>query len=208
MITLTPEQAQKILELSIGDYAAVRQEYYGQIYFAVFGYLSDVGGLKTNKNAMKRAMVEAFGATETLAWQDGGGDLPVGEEAVAWVTARQQAEIGFIDLLFQQLSELKKEEGIDPEAEATARAEGYTRTLDGLYNEVKAMAFGNKMLTFVGRDGMESCPDCQKLKEQRHRASWWVRRGLIPYRGNINFACGGWRCEHFLVDDQGGVFTL
>jgi hypothetical protein len=88
-----------------------------------------------------------------------------------------------------------------------SRAEGYANRLDGLYAEAKTRAAGNKMLTFDGSDGKESCPECKKMKGKRHRAKWWVENGLIPGPGNTNYTCNGFNCEHRLYDDEGNEWT-
>ena len=117
-----------------------------------------------------------------------------------------------MDMLFQQLKELKALAKIDGyqilEGVAEQRAEGYARTLDGIYSEGKIRGAKNKMLTFGGDDGEESCKTCQKYKGQRHRASWWVKRDLIIYRGNMNYECGCWQCQHYFFDDSGNVYTF
>jgi len=118
----------------------------------------------------------------------------------------------FVEELFQRLKDLKKqvaEEGAGIlSGVANKRSEGYARALDGVYSEGKIRGAKNIMLTFGGPDGNESCKTCQKLKGKRHRASWWKNHGLTIYRGNDNYECGCWQCEHFLFDDKGNVYTL
>jgi hypothetical protein len=201
------------LELAIGDYAPIRADYRGRIYSAVLEYLTGNRAITTYKNAAKQAAAVSFGDAADLGFVDGGGTLP-DQMLNDFVGARQDKEFGNLDALFQQLKELRADEDFT-NAEAfdiaNARADGYALTLDAIYNEAKLRGARNRMLTFGGVDGHSPgfpCKTCKRLKGQRHRASWWVRRGLIPYPGNENFECGAWQCKHFLYDDNGRAFTL
>ncbi len=95
----------------------------------------------------------------------------------------------------------------------TERADGYTQAVKDVYNYAKLYAMRNKMLTFTGSDGQGNhiCQSiggtCVRLKGQRHKASWWLSHDLMPYRGNQNYDCGGWNCQHYLEDDNGERVT-
>lgn len=65
-------------------------------------------------------------------------------------------------------------------------------------------AKGNLPLTFDGDDGKESCATCDKYKGQRHRMSWWDKRGLLD-RPNGNYDCGRFNCAHHFIDDEGDI---
>jgi hypothetical protein len=205
-------EARRLLELTVGDYYGVRQNYYASIRQAVSDYMAapDDARVTSFQNAVRRAMTEAFPAAFETGIEDGGSDLPLDPEDDAWLTAKINAEFGYIGVTFQNMKQLKS--GDDPQAvqdEPYNVAERYSRTLDGVYNEGKVRGMGNKMLTMDGNDGKESCATCQKYKGQRHKASWWARRGLIPGQpGNPNYVCGGWVCDHYLVDDNGMLVTL
>lgn len=204
-------QAKKILELSLAEYSRVRADYYSAVYDAVYDFLSGKSSTTSYVNAFKTAMSAAVFETGTIAWQDGGAELPVDEEAFSVVQSTHNAELGNIDALFVRLLALRRSEDKDnidlvAEQEASARAEGYCGTLDFLYSQIKLLAGNNKMLTFVGSDGKESCPECKRMKNKRHSAKWWVQHDLIP--GSKNYSCGGWRCLHILIDDGGQVWTL
>lgn len=196
------------------NYKDVRDEYWATAYDAVQNYLDGSQGMTAARNAFKRAMVEAFNDAGDIGFVDGGSALPLDDDAQAWLAARQTAERGFIDGLFQQLKKLKGEEDIDIIAEAFARADGYAATLDAVYSQMKLYGAKNKMLTFDGTDGDAAhvCQSingtCVRLKGQRHKASWWISHDLIPRPGNSNFDCGGWRCGHFLRTDDGERFTV
>lgn len=204
-------RARQVLELTLAEYSQVRADYWAKIYDAVEEYLLSSSAVTSYKNRLKRAMVEAFTKVGDIAWQDGGNDLPLGDDANAWLTSRLNAEIGFIDNTFQSLSLLRKEETEETIRDAAihqafARADGYANTLDGIYSTIKAMSAGAKMLTFVGEDGDESCTDCKRYKNKRKKASWWVANNAIP--PNRDFECHGYRCRHVLVTDSGELFTI
>jgi|SRR5262245_24240473 len=196
-----------------GDMASVNAVYHDKITTSLTAYFEG-GSLAGSRNAFKRAMVESFGAAFDLGWVDGGQELPADSEALLWFNARVDTEFGFIDQLFIQAKELKKEDGFDYFAWITARADGYTRSVNDVYNMAGLWASKNKMLTFAGEDGdadnicQKNNGTCVRLKGQRHRASWWLSHDLVPYRGNKNYDCGAWECRHYLQDDKGVRFTL
>lgn len=210
MHVLNLVQAQTLLQFTLAEYSAVRSTYWAQIYDLVEGYLTSSDRVTAYKSEMKRAMLETFTRAGDIAWEDGGGTPPLDQDAASWLTSRMNAEMGFIDNLFETLKMLRQEEAgnISDAAisKAFATADGYSKTLDAVYSQTKVLAAGSKMLTFVGEDGDESCEDCRKHKSKRHRASWWVAHDAVP--PNRNFECKGYRCQHVLVDDQGRLFTI
>lgn len=201
------EEARQVL-LSLSTYTEIRSGYWSRIYDAVFEYLTGSGNISTFRSAMRRAIEDAYADTAIEAWQDGGADLPLEDDALSWLAFRQSEELAYSETLALQQRLLKKE-GVDRLAaigEATARADGYAATLDGVYANIKVMALGNQMLTFGGEDGLESCHDCQTYKGKRHRAKWWIAHNAVP--PNRDFECKGYRCEHYLHDDQGQLVTI
>jgi hypothetical protein len=206
--------AAAVVQLALGDYAPIRDEYRTRLYSEILDYLSADANQRTKANAAKRAATEAFTSAGDLGYQDGGGPGAMEPDDSDWLNSRLEAELANITALFSQLRETKK----DPEFTrqeafdiANARADGYAGTLDSVYNESKMRGAKNKMLTFGGQDGHAPdypCPECRRLKGKRHRAKWWTSRGLVPYPGNTNFTCGSWQCKHFLFDDDGKVFTI
>jgi len=92
---------------------------------------------------------------------------------------------------------------VDPDEEATRRADGYTDTLGAVYGEGKLRGDKNKMYTFVGDDGEESCATCQRLKGKRMKAKKIIADGMIPRPGNEHFDCKGYKCQHYWEDDDG-----
>ncbi len=204
-----------VVELALGDYAGIRQEYRARLYAEIAEFLATSANQRTKANAAKRAANEAFTAAGDLGYQDGGGTLPLEGDDLKWLNARTNAELANIDALFSQLAETRKDpEFVKSEASdiAETRADGYVATLDGIYNESKMRGAKNIMLAFGGQDGHAPnfpCRTCAKCKKEPfHRASWWVKRGLIPYPGNTNFVCGCWACKHFMYTKSGDLFTI
>jgi hypothetical protein len=199
-------EARRVLELTLGDYSNIRGEYWANLYDAVWEYMTTKKTVATFQNVAKNAMGDSFPSTGDLAWTDGGGTLPLDEDADLFVAAAQAAELGYIEKTADRLRLLKKSKEFDATHEAFAVADGYAKTLDRLYASIKTMAAGSKMLTFVGDDGANTCSDCAKYKNKRHRAKWWVEHNAIP--PNRDFECGGYKCNHVLVDDNGNLWSI
>lgn len=189
-----------------GSYESIRATYWAVVYDAIYGYLTSEDTVRVYRNDFRRAMLDAFQFSAEAAYQDGGGDLPLDEDTADWLEGRKSEEMGYIDSMFATMRGLRKEGDADAGQEAFDRADGYTNTLDGIYNQAKAAGAGNQMLTFAGMDGDESCNDCQKYKGQRHRAAWWISHNAVP--PNRDFECRGYNCSHRLEDDEGSEFTV
>lgn len=192
-----------------GDITAISAQYHDAITQAITEYFTDVRRRQDANGDFRRATTNAFGDGFETGWIDGGGEMPIDDtDALDWLNARQEQEYGFVNVLFAQMKDLKDEKDFDYFSFATERADGYTATLQSVYNEGKLRAAKNKMLTFDGEDGQKSCATCQKYKGQRHRASFWVAHNLIPYPGNSTFECLSYRCMHGLKDDSGEWFSI
>jgi hypothetical protein len=203
-------------EMSIGDYAPIRSAYKMEIAGWIVEYLlTDKAKITRFKNGMKKAMVTAFPEAFYQGYTDGGGGgrEDVSKEDDAWLTAKMNAEMGYIDMLFQSLKAYRADPDTTPDdyqAEAARRAEGYAKTLDGIYSEGLLRGSKDEMVQFGGTDGAESCPECQKYQGVKHKISWWVRKGLVPGQpGNPHFACRGYNCQHVLFSVKTGkVYTI
>jgi hypothetical protein len=123
-------------------------------------------------------------------------------DTLAWFNSRVNQELSFIDDLFTGLRGRRAD--ADAEAEALARAESYSRTLDGVYAEAKMRGSENITLEFGGTDGKESCKDCQRLVGKRHKISYILEHNLIPKPGNDTFACNGFNCDHYWFNPRTG----
>jgi hypothetical protein len=185
------------------DISEINASYHDEITQALVDFFEGAS-ITTTRNAMKRAMIQAFGDAFDAGYVEGGGTLPVDDESLAWLEERLNQEALFIDGLFAEAKELRKIEDYDWFAWASQRADGYTRTLREIHNQAKIFASGNIMLEFGGKDGKENCPTCHKLKGKRHKLSWWVARGLVPGPGNMNYECAGYNCEHYLFNPKTG----
>ena len=203
-----------LAELTLGEYGGLRSEYFMATAGTIREYLYTEGANQARFTTRFRAfIVEYFPQAFEMGLVDGGGAMPLEPDELDWLNSRIEQERGHASVLFVKLKELKtlaKEEGTGVfEGVPEAHGEGYCRTLDAIYSEGKIRGAKNKMLTFGGKSGQESCPECHKLMGQRHRAKWWVAKGLIPGQpGNTNFTCGGWQCEHTLFDDFGEIFRV
>lgn len=187
-------------------YAAIKNTMWAAIYDNVYGYLTSNSPVTNFKNTISTAISAAYIYASESAWIDGGGELPLDDDTLSWAKAEMDAQLLYVDSLFDTLKQLRKEDDMDPIHEAFARATGYANSLDSYYNYIKTAAYGNRMLTFVGSDGRESCKDCSRMKGQRKRASWWVAHDMVP--PSRNFECKGYNCDHYLIDDAGNIFTI
>lgn len=195
-----------VAAIKASGYDGIRTVMSGAVFGAVYGYLSGSGYVTTFRAEMEAAVSRAYIETADVAYEEGGGELPLDPDTAAWARAQLDAQLAYIDGLFDDLKELRKSGDFDAGAVASARAEGYASSLDQLYSEAKTRGAQNMMLTFVGDDGKESCKDCQRMKGQRHRASWWIKNDMVP--GSSKYQCGGWQCEHYLETDNGERFTI
>ena len=197
--------------LALGSYQTIRSTYYGEVERGVREYLEAPTDARVTRyrNGVKRSAVVAFDEASKQGFIDGGGKLPYDRDFADYITARINAELGYIETTFAQLRMLKiSGEPFTATEEASRRATSYARTLDQIYNEGKLRGAGKLMLTFGGRDGVKHCLSCDGLKGKRRQARWWVAQGLVPGQGNRNYDCSGFECHHFLYDDRGFIFTI
>jgi hypothetical protein len=190
-----------------GDLSAVNATYNDAILQALINYFEG-GAIAPSRNAFKRAMIQAFGDAFDHGYTDGGGELPIDDDSIGWLEARLNQEIGYIDMLFEQMKALRKEPDFDYFSWATLHTQNYVNTLREIYNSGKLRVMDNVMVTFDGDDGAESCPDCQKLKGKRHKISWFIARDYVPPFGRGLECHPGRRCQHGLRKDDGEWVTV
>lgn len=185
------------------------KEYHDAITESLTGYFENGGNVSSYKNEFKRAVLNAFQDTYDLGWSDGGQELPIDDDdANSWLEARINQEFGFIDSLFQEAKELRKDTDFDYFEWITSKADGYVGTLREVYNQAKLRASDDMMVTFDGDDGGESCETCTSLKGVRHKISWFVKRNYVPPYG-IGLQCArGGHCMHYLENDNGEQVTI
>src|SRR5512145_1466531 len=103
-----------LVELARGlvgqDYATIRNSYIDELAAAFNGYLESEGAITKWRNDARRAIAEHFDAAFFTGYIDGGGiiaEMPA--EARDWFLARQEQEIGYLDMLFQNLKTVRAE---------------------------------------------------------------------------------------------------
>lgn len=191
-----------------GDLTAINAAYHDAITEALIIYFEGSSNVSVPGNKIKQAAVQYLGGAFDLGWSDGGGGGTPDMDALDWYNARVDLEFGYINVMLQEAKELRKEEDFDFFQWVTARADGYTRTTREFYNEGKLRSSKDIMVTFEGDDGAESCDECQMLKGQRHRVSWFVRRNFVPPHGTGLSCHRGRYCRHYLISDKGVVVTV
>lgn len=208
---ITPEEAKTIgksLKQVAGNYATSRSDLWAAVYDAVWGFLSSNSHVGTFSRPMSTALVKAYIETSEIAYQDGGGELPLDEDTQSYAKSEIDSQLAYVDNLFSTLKALRKEGGYDPITEAFSAAGRWSNALDGFYSSIKLMASGNKMLTWNLGSTERHCETCLSLDGQRHRASWYVSRNYIPRKPGSSTDCGGYHCDCKLTDDNGMEFTL
>jgi hypothetical protein len=185
------------------DIGAINATYHDAITRALLTYLEG-GAVTSPRNQFKRATIEAFGGAWDMGWD---GDPPTGD-ALEWFNARVEQELSYIDTVFAQAKELRKEDDFDALAWASQRADSYTQTISSIFNAAKMWAAKNKMLTWHLGNTEKHCDTCAKLDGQSHRASWFVSRDYIPRKPGAAMLCGGYYCDCRLTDKDGNEITI
>lgn len=185
--------------------SAINKKYHDAITQALVNYFEG-GNLAASRNIFKKAMTEASLDAFESGWQDNDGELPIDEDALAWLGDFQNEQFGYVDDLFQQMRDLRKDKEFDYFAWASARADGYTEAMTAVYNAA-AMLVKKQMLTWHYGD-TQHCSTCEDLNGQRHRASWYLSRDYVPRKPGANLECHGFRCQCYLTDDNGDTITL
>ena len=194
---------------SAGDYSTIRSDYLANLENTIAAVLEEEKSWSAGKSTVKQAMATAFVDSFETGWVETGGDPYEPETADSeWLATRIDQELANIDSMFVGIKAMMNDteepltsDEIDQYAQA--RAQGYTVTLDSIYGQGKLRGKKSVMLTLDGPDGQKSCATCQKYKQQRHRARWWISHDLVPEPGNENYKCGCWQCQHKLKDDEG-----
>jgi hypothetical protein len=186
---------------------SLNADYHDAITDALVSYLEG-GSVSGPRSRFRRAMVQAFGDAFELGWVDGGAELPFEGEALEWYNARVEQEMGFIDALFQQAKQLRKDKEFDAFAWATARADGYTGTILSIYNAAVLFAKKNQLLTWHLGATETHCSTCASLNNKRHPAYWYIARDYIPRKAGAAMDCQGYNCDCYLTDKNGNEVTI
>ena len=193
--------------LKVAGYDGIRTVMFGSVFGSVFGYLSG-GSLADASGRMSAAVAKAYIEAADVAYQEAGAELPLDEDTAAWVRGQIDAQFGFIDQLFEDLKQVRKDGDFDAGAIANARAEGYASGLDGFFNEVMLRGSSNKVAYWRLGATEKHCKSCASLDGQGHRISWYIERDYIPRKSGCALDCGGWECDCRLEDKRGNEITL
>ncbi len=194
--------------IKAAGYDGIRTVMSGAIFGAVFGYLSGTGYSTNPRNEMATAVSKAYIEAADAAYVEGGSELPLDEETAAWAREQIDAQMAYIDGLFDDLKELRKSGEFDAGEIATARAEGYASGLDGFYNEAVLRGSQNKIAYWRLGNTEKHCDSCLSLNGQGHRISWYIERDYIPRKNGCALTCGGWECDCTLEDRNGNEITI
>jgi hypothetical protein len=190
-----------------GGVPAIRARYNNEIVAALTTFFEG-GSVTSPRNQFRQAMTEAFNSAFDTGWVDGGQELPVDEDAAAWLQAQLSGEMANIDSLFEQAKTLRKEPEFDFFTWITTRADGYTNTAASIYNAAALLAKKNQLLTWNLGNTEKHCDTCAKLDGTKHRASWYIGNNYIPRKPGADMDCGGYRCDCSLTDKDGNTITL
>lgn len=190
-----------------GDISSINSVYHDAVTGALVEYFEG-GSVVSSRNEFKQATITAFSDAFDSGWLDGGAELPISDEALSWIESRLNEEFIYIEELFDQMKELRRDKEFDYFAWVSTRADGYTRTLREIYNEARLMVTSNIMVTFTGSSGRESCADCKRLHGQRHKLQWFIDRDVVPPFGGGLECSPGRHCEHYLETDKGEQVTI
>lgn len=162
------------------------------------------------KQALRTAVLTFLIAAFLTGFKKSSGHEELNAEDRLWIDVRMAAEIGFTISLVDSLARIDASDMSEAEAQALAneRAAGYAATLIAVFNQGLLRGDRRIYLTMTGVDGIESCRTCQRLKGRRKPARWWIDNDMIPGEpGNPNYLCRGYRCQHYLIDDNGSRYT-
>ena len=201
-------------------YKPLAKRYNVELFGAFNGYLTMDDSLVKARNDAKKLIVEYFYSAFVRGYEEAGAsedDLTGDNDDLAWLNDRTEAEIGYIGTAFAALKEAKKQEGITRDeliALAHERADGYTDSLDAVYNMGLLRGDKAQLLEWVLGDTEVHCENksgsfgCLQLAGQKHKASWYVSRNLIPGMPGSGTTCGGYQCDCRLKNKQGEWVTL
>jgi hypothetical protein len=188
--------------------AAINKAYHDAITQSLINYFEG-GPVGASRNAFKNAMITAFGDSFDAGWTDGGGELPIeDEDALGWLEGRLNEEAAYIDGLFDEAKQKRKEKDFDYFSWASQKADSYTASLLSIYNAAKMLLDKKQMLTWHLGATEKHCKDCAKLDGKRHKAGWFIAHNYIPRQPGAAMECGGYNCDCSLTDANGDEVTL
>ena len=204
-LTLTFKSKLRLRLLAQPDYAKVRRDYKSAIYGLIWIFLTGSETAEEVRKKMEGVVLAAFLLAYDIGLEDGGA----ANTDKKWIKERITKEIVFVSALVTELWTLRQSKVFDAMSVADARSVGYTASLDGVYNQGKVTGYGDELLTFLGQDGDPPfpCPTCDFWWGKTRPASFWIQNDLVPHPGSTTLECGGWRCHHYMEDQNGNKFT-
>jgi hypothetical protein len=197
-----------IKAIKAAGYDGIRTVMRSAVFGSVFGYLSGSGSAGSFQDRMALAVSRAYIETAEAAWVEGGAELPLDDETAAWARGQLDAQLDYVDELFETLKELRKAGDFDAGEVANARADGYASALDGFYNEAVLRGSKNKVVYWQLGETEKHCKDCASLSGKGHKINWFIERDYIPRKNGAAMECGGYNCDCSLVDKDGNEVTL
>lgn len=182
----------------------IRADHWTDIYEAVYNYLTSSESITKYRNDARKAVVNNFPPAFYSGYADESGGSETEDDDEAWLTKAMNEALTFVDEMFSSLKDKRGQEGLEADAEASTRADGYRGTLDTVYSQGKLRGAKNQTLEFDGDDGEESCTTCVGLKGKRRTIKWILENDMIPGPGNENFVCNGYKCQHFWKNPKTG----
>ncbi len=164
---------------------------------------------RAHKSLLKRLAPEAYregmregGVRDPEAEMEDDDDETIDN----WITEQSGYTSEFAKAV-AEVSQLKGDEKKDKRNSMLARVTDWVNSLQYLGQRGYLSAKGNMPLTMKGDDGVLSCNECEKYNGQRHRKSWWDKRGLLD-RPNEIFGCGRFdTCQHHYYDDDDNIIV-
>jgi len=176
----------------------IETEYQDTLYGAMADYLESSRPVTSFKNEFARAVNDAFTLAFYAGWADGGASGPIPDDAQAWLNGRIDQEIAFADELFTKLKILRDDPETSPDdklAYAEMRAQGYTASLAGVYNQGKMMADPYRVGVWHLGPTSAHCDTCAWLDGQEHPLQWYLDNGYVPQEpGSSQLDCRGYNC--------------
>lgn len=190
-----------------GGVPEINARYNREIVEAMTSYFEG-GSVTAPRNQFRGAMVEAFNSAMDTGWIDGGQELPLDDDAAAWLANRLSLETGYIDEVFTQIKQLRSEDGFDFYSWVVAKANRYTNTVMSVYNAAAMLAKKNQVLTWELGNTEKHCDTCLSLNGKSHRAAWYVKYDYIPRKPGAAMDCAGYNCDCKLKDKNGDEVTI
>jgi hypothetical protein len=186
---------------------SARQEYRSELALVMLEYTESDRPVTAFRNQFRRATNDAFNVVMEAGWADGKGEGTIPDDLQTWVNGEIDKQIGFIDGVFDELKELRKEgDQGDITNFVGARADSYAGTLDGIYAYAKMKGAKDGMGQWRVGPTKESCSTCPMLEGKGpQKLSWFLENNYIPQQnGSGTLECGGWNCLCTIEDPETG----